>query len=181
MRITTGIYKGRVVKMPKGIRPTQNKVRKAVFDILGDIQGLTFLELFAGSGAVSIEAISRGVSEAVLVESNRDCLLTIKQNMEALKIDNCKLYPREAEKAIEYFCKNSKVFDIIFLDPPYYKDGAKKTLQILNACAILAPYGLVIVQHFLRDKLPEACGKLSLIKESKYGNSVISIYRGNKE
>jgi 16S rRNA (guanine(966)-N(2))-methyltransferase RsmD len=63
MRITTGIYKGRVIKMPKGTRPTQDKVRKALFDIMGDIEGLSFLELFAGSGAVGIEAVSRGAAE----------------------------------------------------------------------------------------------------------------------
>jgi 16S rRNA (guanine(966)-N(2))-methyltransferase RsmD len=78
MRIISGKYKGRIIKRPKGIRPTQDKVRKALFDILQDIAGLSFLELFAGSGAVGIEALSRGIRDLTLVEYNRDCLLAIK-------------------------------------------------------------------------------------------------------
>jgi 16S rRNA (guanine(966)-N(2))-methyltransferase RsmD len=177
MRITSGKYKGRVIKMPSGIRPTQDKVRKALFDILGDIEGLSFLELFAGSGAVGFEALSRKAAELVLVENNRNCLSVIKQNIEALKIENCSLYPQEAEKSIRLFHKNKKVFDIIFLDPPYYKEEAKKTLQIFGAYDILAPYGLVIAQHFKKDKLPSQSEKLELFKEAAYGDTVLSFYK----
>ncbi len=194
MRITSGKYKGRVIKMPKGIRPTQDKVRKALFDILGDIEGLSFLELFAGSGAVGFEAISRGAAELALVENNRDCLSVIKQNIEALKIENCNLYPQEAAKSIQNFHRNSKIFDIIFLDPPYCKKNvlrlrsglatdsfndslAKKTLQMFGAYDILAPYGLVIAQHFKKDKLPDQSEKLKLIKEAAYGDTVLSFYK----
>jgi 16S rRNA (guanine966-N2)-methyltransferase len=84
MRIISGKYKGRRIQMPKGIRPTQDKVRKALFDILGDISGLSFLELFAGSGAVGFEAVSRGAKELILVEDNRACQLTIAKNIESL-------------------------------------------------------------------------------------------------
>jgi 16S rRNA (guanine(966)-N(2))-methyltransferase RsmD len=190
MRITTGKYKGRNIAMPKGIRPTQDKVRKAIFDILGDIEGLSFLELYAGSGAVGFEALSRGASEAVMVEYNRDCQLAIKENIETLKDNACSLYPHEAEKAIFWLHKNGRRFDIIFLDPPYYVGNtfrvlqvpqgvslAKKTLQTLGAYDILSPNGLVIAQHFKRDELPEECGQLVLVKEAKYGDTVLSIYR----
>ncbi len=181
MRITSGKYKGRVIKMPKGIRPTQDKVRKALFDILGDIKGLSFLELFAGSGAVGFEAISRGTAELALVENDRDCLSVIKQNIEAMKIENCNLYPQEAEKSIQNFHRNRKIFDIIFLDPPYYKEEAKKTLQMFGAYDILAPYGLVIAQHFKKDKLPDQSEKLKLIKEAAYGDTVLSFYTKKKD
>ena len=190
MRITTGIYKGRNLAMPKGIRPTQDKVRKAVFDILGDIEGLSFLELYAGSGAVGFEALSRGAGELVLVEYNRDCQLAIKKNIEFLKANACSLYPQEAQKAIERLDKEGKDFDIIFFDPPYYVGNtfrllqaplgvslSKKTLQTLGACDILAPNGLVIAQHFKRDELPAESGQLVLIKEAKYGDTILSIYR----
>ena len=211
MRITTGKYKGRNMLMPKGIRPTQNKVRKAIFDILGDIEGLSFLELYAGSGAVGFEALSRGIAELTLVEYNRDCQLAIRKNIEMLKAKACNLYPQEADKAIERLSKEGKRFDIVFLDPPYYigntfkvmplsgtpgligkagvqisaatpslkgKAGvpvslAKNTLQTLGAYDILAPNGLVILQHFKRDDLPKESGKLALIKESRYGDTVL--------
>lgn len=92
MRITTGKYKGRVIKMPKGIRPTQGLVRKALFDILGDITGLSFLELFAGSGAVGLEALSRGAKEVVLVEKDRQCIKVIEENLNSLKCQGASHY-----------------------------------------------------------------------------------------
>jgi len=194
MRILTGKYKGRVIVMPKGIRPTQDKVRKALFDILGDVEGLSFLELFAGSASVGFEAVSQGACELILVESNRQCQLAIKNNIELLKLeDRCILIPQEAERALERINKSGKKLDIIFLDPPYHKDAAfqlclelkeeggeslaKKTLQILGAYDILAPNGLIIVQHFKKDNLPGKLGDLMLFKQSRYGDTVLSFYK----
>lgn len=200
MRIISGKYKGRAIKAPLHIRPTQDKVRKALFDILGDIQGLSFLELFAGSGAVGLEALSRGASESVLVENNRDALKAIEKNIAFLKIGFYQVWPLEADEAIKRFHKQKKKFDIIFLDPPYYKetrlgpgqnaeegsnsgpaadlDGSlsKKTLQSLNDYDILSAKGLIIVQHFKKDQLPDTVGKLVLWRKSKYGDTLLSFY-----
>ncbi len=183
MRITTGIYKGRNLAMPEGIRPTQEKVRKAVFDILGDISGLSFLELFAGSGAVGFEALSRGVSELVLVEQDCDCLKVIEKNSLLLgRPHGCFVYPQEAVKAIEELEKRKKKFDIVFLDPPYYKgkapeeSPAKKALQTIGRCDIVAPNGLVVAQHFRRDAVPRETGQYSLLRQSRYGDTVLSFY-----
>jgi 16S rRNA (guanine(966)-N(2))-methyltransferase RsmD len=181
MRITTGKLRGRKILMPKGIRPTQDKVRKALFDILGDIEGLSFLELFAGSGAIGIEALSRGASAVTLVEYNRACLLAIEKNIASLKLEGCVLYPQEAEKAIRRLHKEAGKFDIIFLDPPYYGDTSKKTLQTLAAYDILAPNGLAVVQHFRKEKLPAENGELILIKEARYGDTVLSFYKKRED
>lgn len=177
MRITTGQYKNRSISMPSNIRPTQDKVRKALFDILGDIEGLSFLELFAGSGAIGFEAVSRGAVDLTLVEHNRDCLLAIKKNIESFKPKSCNLYSRQASETIRDLHKDKRRFDIIFLDPPYYLDLAKKTLQTLSAYDILAPSGFIIVQHFKKDILPETLGVLSLFRQSRYGDTVLSFYR----
>jgi 16S rRNA G966 N2-methylase RsmD len=205
MRITSGKYKGRIIQMPKGIRPTQGLVRKALFDILGDIEGLSFLELFAGSGAVGFEAVSRGVEDLTLVEYNRSCLMAIRKNTESLKPKACDLYPKEAGDAIEALRKNKRKFDIIFLDPPYYrpeghglasdkpegnglasfgqshsqshKEMSKKILQMLGAYDILAPNGFVVVQYFKKEQLPKESGKLTLIKEARYGDTLLSFYK----
>jgi len=180
MRITTGLYRGRRILMPEGIRPTQDKVRKALFDILGDIEGLSFLELFAGSGAVGFEAASRGAGDLTLVELNRECLLAIEKNIEALKVRSCDICPKEADSAIKALHKNKKKFDIIFLDPPYYRDMSKKTLQTLIAYDILAPGGLVIVQHFKKDNLPDTLGDLALFRQARYADTALSFYRKAK-
>lgn len=201
MRITTGIYKGRNLLKPKGIRPTQDKVRKAVFDILGDIEGLSFLELFAGSGAVGLEALSRGAKGLFLVENDPGCISILKQNMEVLKVGDCVILTQDVEKAIQNLHKNEKVFDIVFLDPPYHKTFvprrcdkfedcgsgstgnmqeqplSKKTLQMIGAYAILAPNGFVIVQHSKKDNLPDSAGDLILYKRYKYGDTFLSVYR----
>ncbi len=202
MRITTGKYKGRKISWPKGIRPTQDKTRKALFDILGDIEGLSFLELYAGSGAVGLEAASRGAKEITLVEYNRDCLNAISKNIDSMKERACRLYPLEADKAIDMLCRQKKQFDIIFLDPPYYQGPAhrprpslrsgfhpgpmsgrqdeslgKKTLQTLSACDILTRNGFIIVQHFKKDSLPDTSGDLALFRQSHYGDTVLSFYK----
>jgi 16S rRNA (guanine966-N2)-methyltransferase len=180
MRITTGKYRNRKLYMPKGIRPTQDKVRKAVFDILGDISGLTFLELFAGSGAVGFEALSRGVSELSLVECNRNSMLAIKRNIELLGAPGCNLYNLEAEKAVKLLSMNKKSFDIIFIDPPYHLGLAKKILQTLGGYDILAPNGLVVLQHSKAELVSCDSLKFSLIKEAKYGDTWLSIFRKNE-
>ncbi|MBI5145119.1 MAG: 16S rRNA (guanine(966)-N(2))-methyltransferase RsmD [Candidatus Omnitrophica bacterium] len=180
MRIISGEYKGRVIKMPKGIRPTQGKVRKALFDILGDIEGLSFLELFAGSGAVGFEALSKGVSDLTLVEYDRDCLQAIEKNIAALKPRACTLYPQQAERAIKALHKEGKTFDIVFLDPPYYEGLAKKTLQTLSCYDILTPYGFIVAQHFKKDNLPDAAGDLTLFRQKRYGDTILSFYKKEK-
>ncbi|MBU0709256.1 MAG: RsmD family RNA methyltransferase [Candidatus Omnitrophica bacterium] len=201
MRITTGKYRGRVLKTSKEIRPTQEKVRKAVFDILGDIEGLTFLELFAGSGAIGFEAVSRGVRELTLVENNRICFELINKNIEYLQISNCMVFRLDVERAINNFYRDKKKFDIIFLDPPYYQEIAprlgstslttgssgsrkkvgeslgKKTLQMLGAYDILAPCGLVIVQHFKKDNLSDSVDSLTILKQATYGDTALTFYR----
>ncbi|MDO8662847.1 MAG: 16S rRNA (guanine(966)-N(2))-methyltransferase RsmD [Candidatus Omnitrophota bacterium] len=179
MRITTGIYKGRNLGMPKGIRPTQNKTRKALFDILGNnVEGLSFLELFAGSGAVGFEALSRGAKVSVLVEEDPECVSAIKKNIELLKVfGSCILYPIDSQRAIKSLHQSGKSFDIIFLDPPYYQDLVKKTLQTLEAYDILSPNGLIIAQHFKKENLPDDLGVLSLFKQYKYGSTLLSLFR----
>ncbi len=177
MRITTGKYRNFKIYMPRSIRPTQDKVRKAVFDILGDISGLTFLELYAGSGAVGLEALSRGVRELTMVDSNRDSILAIKKNIQLLKAPACNLYHLEAQKAVKLLALDKKRFDIIFIDPPYHLDMAKKILQTFEGYDILAPHGFIVVQHSKSELLPKESLNLSLIKEAKYGDTWLSIFR----
>ena len=179
--------------MPKGIRPTQNKVRKALVDILGDIEGVFFLELFAGSGAVGLEAASQGVKEVVFVENNPVCIKMLKENLSYLPLATYRLLPIDAFKAIERLAKEKEKFDIVFLDPPYYKEKAlrfrlgskatesesltKKTLKMVSTCDIVAPNGLIVVQHFKKNNLPDAVGDLVLFKQARYADTVLSFYR----
>ena len=202
MRITSGKYKGRIVKMPKGIRPTQGLVRKALFDILGDIEGLSFLDLFAGSGVVGLEALSHGAKQVAFVENNSDCLKALRNNFTYLLPTTYYLLPLDVFIAIKKLSKDKRQFDIIFLDPPYYPESSyskqrllgipkryrssrcirdkgmsKKTLQTLSLYDILSPNGFIIVQHFKKDNLPDSLGDLRLFRQSVYGDTLLSFYK----
>ena len=114
-----------------------------------------------------------------MVESNRDAVLMIKRNIELLKATDYNLYHLEADKAVKLLYLDKKQFDIIFIDPPYLKDMAKKILQTLEGYDILTPHGLIVVQHSKAELLPE-CLKFDLIKEAMYGDTRLSIF-GKKE
>src|SRR5271170_1128024 len=147
MKILGGKYKGRNFYMPAGIRPTQNVLRAAIFDLLGhDFTGLTMLELFAGSGSVSLEAISRGADEVVMVEHNDLNAKTIRENCELLDIQlggEISLIHADAFKTVKSLSEEAKRFDIVFFDPPYAQKLAKKTLKLLTLRDILHPQSLV--------------------------------------
>jgi 16S rRNA (guanine966-N2)-methyltransferase len=202
MKIIAGLYRGRIFKMPTGIRPTQDVHRKALFDILqGIIEGAKFLDLFAGSGAVGLEALSRGAGEVVFAEKEERCVEIIRENLERLAktpLPKFRVLALDAFSTIRLLHQKGESFDLIFLDPPYYqgekhrpasrKEGflssggeevpllAKKTLQTLASYDILSPNGLVICQHSRREELPESCAHLVLCKQKRDGDTVFSIF-----
>ena len=181
MRIISGSLKGRLIKRPKHIQPTQDKVRKALFDILGDINDMSFLDLFAGSGAVGLEALSRGVSRVVFIEANRDCIKKIKQSVHALGLLNWRIIGLDVSLALKQLNKRDEKFEIVFLDPPYYQGLAKKTLKMLSRYDIVSVPGLVICQHFKKDALPQEADDLRLTRQVKYGDTLLSFYKKRRE
>lgn len=182
MRIIGGEHRSRLIEIPKGVatRPTQDKVRQAVFNILGDVSGKAVLDLFAGSGAFGIEAVSRGASRATFVENNIKCLQVIKRNLDSLKI-GMERYGIIRSDALGAPCKLAESgarFDIIFMDPPYYRDMAKNCLINIDSCDILPQFAMVVVEHHRKDGLPTGLKRLVLYKERKYGDTLITIYKG---
>lgn len=181
MRIIGGEYRSRLISMPKGveIRPTQDKVRESIFNILQDLNNKTVLELFAGSGAFGIEAISRGASYVTFVDNNSRCVETIRENLDSLDIINAKydIIKANALSVLPRLEKTGEKFDIAFLDPPYYKGLAKKCLINIDSYDILSRIGLVVVEHFRKDELPVDLRTLIVEKERRYGDTVITLYR----
>ena len=185
MRIIGGEFKSRSIAMPKGVqmRPTQDKVREALFNILGDIIGKKILELFAGSGAFGIEAISRAAARATFVDNSFRCIQTIKSNLRSLGVPDSKynIVKADALKFPAKIVRACEKYDIIFLDPPYYRDMAKKCLINIDSYDIVSPVGLVIVEHFKKDALGAELERLVFVDERRYGDTVITILRRTDE
>lgn len=181
MRIIGGEYKSRLIAMPKGveIRPTQDKVRQAIFNILGDVKGKFVLELFAGSGAFGIEALSRGAKSATFVDNNFRCSHAIRANLESLGVNKLKydIVRTNALTILPRLAKEEKRYDIIFLDPPYYKGMAKKCLINIDSYDIVTPAGLVLVEHFKKDALDAELERFLFLDERRYGDTIITILR----
>ena len=125
MKIIAGKFKRIKLKSSKSIRPTEAKVKKSLFDILGDLEGVKFLDLFAGSGAVGIEALSRGAEDVVFVEKDKGCCEAIEDNLSKVK-QGVEVLNIDTQKALDMLSGTRNKFDIIFLDPPYYKDFAPR-------------------------------------------------------
>ena len=171
--------------MPADIRPTQNMSRKAVFDLIGhDLSGLTFLDLYAGSGAVGLEALSLGASKVTFVDKAPICADTIAENLTILGLkngnyfdDRCELLHADALAAIKVLSGKERAFDIVFLDPPYNRGLVKKTLKTLSAYDIVQPVSFIIVQYSKSEHLPETQEGFSLIKQRQYGKSFLAIFQ----
>jgi 16S rRNA (guanine966-N2)-methyltransferase len=177
MRVTGGIGKGRKLKVPAGlrVRPTSDKVKQALFNILGKkVEGALFLDLFAGIGGIGIEALSRGAKRVVFVDESRDSLRIVKHNIEQIDFGN--RAEVVAQKAESFLRKTSEQFDIVFLDPPYSL-ALEPLLNGLAESGILKPDSVVIAEHFKKQPVPEQAGKLLLYREAQYGDTVLAFYR----
>lgn len=183
MRIIGGEYRRRRLASVKGadIRYTADYVKESLFSILrDDVPGARFLDLYAGSGNVGIEAFSRGAESVAFVDSNLTCIKTISANLA-----RCSLSPdpplimllnMRMPRAMEYFRRREMQFDVIFLDPPYLLGLVGKTLQEISACGILSTDGQVIAEHDVRENAPERQGSLVITRQKRYGTTMLSFY-----
>ncbi len=180
MRIIAGEFKGRVLAPVKGLtRPTSAKVREAIFNILGPaVSGAKVLDLFAGTGALGIEALSRGAAAAVFVEDHPGAVKGLRQNLEALGLsDRVEVLPMQVSAALKKLAAPNRRFELIFLDPPYVGGLVLATLEALATTELLLTGGLVVAEHSRRESLPEMIGKLEQQTLRRYGDTQVAIYR----
>ncbi len=187
MRISGGQLKGRKIAVKKSsgkgerddLRPTSSKVREALFDILrNDIKGSSFLDLYAGTGAVGFEALSRGASSACFVEDDRESSKEISQYIGKMALDGItEVFTGAAERFLKRTEVTELTFDIIFADPPYASDEIGKILPLIDDGDILRVGGCLIVEHHAKKNIAVSCKNLRQIKNYKYGDTMLTIYR----
>ncbi len=176
MNIIAGRFRGRKLKAPRGLdtRPVQARIREAVFNQLGDPDGLRFLDLFAGTGAMGIEAISRGAESAVFVDSANIPCRIIADNLATVGRDD-RVLRLSARRALERFRAANETFHIVFADPPYDRGLSLETLADIGG-GVLEAGGLFLVTTRATEVLPESSGILVRIRERKYGGTLFSVY-----
>lgn len=180
VRVITGTARGRALAIPKGrsVRPTAQHVKEAIFNILGDsIHEAVVLDLFAGSGSLGIEALSRGAAECAFVDSDRRCVYTIKRNLVSTQLsDRARVCRMNVYKAIDALDLRGQRFNVIFADPPYEKGHEQLLLARLSERCVLWPLGTVVLEHSCRTETPIQKGCLARESLRTYGDTHVSLY-----
>lgn len=176
MRVTGGELKGRRIRVPGGaaVRPTADRVRESLFARLGDLTDACVLDLFAGSGALGIEALSRGASHTVFVERSPTVAAVLRSNLDALGLaDRTRIVRGDAPGAIRRMAQEGLHFDLALLDPPYAEPGAAdRALRSLATSGILARRATVVVEASRRTAAPAVEGFVQ-VDERRYGDTVL--------
>lgn len=181
MRIISGTSRGRRLTTIKGhsLRPTSDRVKESIFNILGeDVEGKIILDLFAGTGNLGIEALSRGAKKAVFVERAREALRTIQNNLlQCGFLNQAEILPKEVSRAIGILEGRGESFDLILMDPPYDQGWVERTILKLNHYPIYHEDSILVIEHSRREPLPEKMGRWVLLKQRKMGDTLISILK----
>lgn len=180
MRVVSGICKGRPLKAVPGntTRPTTDKVKEALFNMIGPyFDGGVGLDLFAGSGGLGLEALSRGLDKVIFVDRERNAIQTIHENIQNCRMeDKAEVYRNDADRALKALIKREIHFDYIFLDPPYKKQQLLSLVEKISEHSLLTTGGYIICEHSHDVELPESAGEFSKFKHEKYGIIAITIY-----
>ncbi|HET9660891.1 MAG TPA: 16S rRNA (guanine(966)-N(2))-methyltransferase RsmD [Thermomicrobiales bacterium] len=177
MRVTTGSAKGRNLKGPpsSGTRPMSDKIRQAVFSALASlgVEPDRVLDLYAGTGAIGIEALSRGANHADFVEMTAPAAAVIRENLERTQLAERGSVHRQSVQS--YLHRKTTPYDLIILDPPYADESIPATLRQLSESALVQSGTVVVLGHWPRLELPERIGRLQLLKRRCHGDSCFSI------
>lgn len=183
MKITSGEFKYRNIEVPKGIRPTTEKVREAVFSMIGQwIPGAFVFDMFAGSGAMGLEAISRGAERCIFCEVSRANVKVLLSNVGACRAGTRSMaINKDYKAAIDALASEGAVFDVVIMDPPYDQtDYYTTAMDLLQEKGLIDEGSIVVCEHLYDNKLPDTFGKLEKIKDKKYGTIGVSVYFYNE-
>jgi 16S rRNA (guanine966-N2)-methyltransferase len=192
MRIIAGKYRSRQLHSLKGLplRPTSDRLRESLFDVLGQlVDGSRFIDAFAGTGAVGIEALSRGANEVIFLENQPKAVALIKKNLESLQVNHgIRVLPVDVLQGLQSLAKENRPApeleaqqEILFLDPPYDHAAAyERVLSFLGSATLLSENSLVIAEHRRKFELPEVVEKLQRVRVLRQGDAALTFYRLRK-
>ncbi|MEK3734505.1 16S rRNA (guanine(966)-N(2))-methyltransferase RsmD [Paenibacillus sp. FSL M8-0334] len=181
VRVISGSAKGRPLKSVPGMstRPTTDKVKEAIFSMIGPyFEGGTVLDLFAGTGGLGIEALSRGMDRAVFIDSESKSIETVKENLKACRLeDSAEVYRNDAGRALKALAKRSASFDLVFLDPPYRMKNGDELMLDMAARGLLRDEALVVLEYESSHTYPGDFETFRCLRKAEYGDTAVSIYR----
>lgn len=185
MRVVSGDFKGRMLKAVPGTatRPTTDKVKEALFNMIGPyFTGGVGLDLFAGSGGLGIEALSRGLDQVIFVDRDGKAIHVINENLKSCGLEQkAEVYRNDAIRALKAIQKRKLVFDFVFLDPPYQKQQLVLLMEMIDKDGLIQQEGMVICEHSSSISLPEKIGKLVQTRNESYGIIGITLYKMQAE
>ncbi|HBA89228.1 MAG TPA: 16S rRNA (guanine(966)-N(2))-methyltransferase RsmD [Geobacter sp.] len=181
MRVIAGAARGRQLLAPKNlrVRPTADRVKEALFSILlsrlGELDGMRVLDIFAGSGSLGIEALSRGADYAVFIDSHRESAELVRKNLEITRYaDSAKVVVQEAAAALKRLERSERPFHLVFLDPPYAEGHTERLLGILSNSPLIDPGSTVVAEFSAKENIPTGFGNLQESERRIYGDTALS-------
>ncbi len=184
MRITGGNLKGRTLRFPSrsASRPTTDFLREALFNLLEPQTDRSFLDLYAGSGAVGLEAASRGAKPVVFVEKSPKLIGVIRENVSLCGCsEQSRIIHNDVASALRALCDQPCRFDVVFADPPYCRGYIGEALKVLQSCPVMEKGGTLVLQHSMREPLPMLPGRWRVENRRKYGENLLTFIRMESE
>lgn len=185
MRVIAGTARGRTLKAVPGTttRPTTDKVKEAIFSMIGPyFDGGRALDLFAGTGGLGIEALSRGIDKAIFIDADRKAIETIQANLATVKLfDQAAVFRNDSLRALKKLGEKREAFDLVFLDPPYVMQTMDEVVAELQTLALVHVDSVIVVEHDASVTYPEQINAFACTRRATYGDTAISIYRNLEE
>lgn len=181
MRVISGKARGLKLNTPKNedVRPTTDRVKESLFNIINSyVIDSDVLDLFAGTGSLGIECLSRGANKCVFVDKSKESMAIVKSNIKKARVENESItLNTDFKNAIVSLSNKGEKFNIIFMDPPYYKNMFIDALSSVDEKNLLAEDGIIVVEHDTVDSFPENVGRLYKSRDKKYGNTTLTFYK----
>ncbi len=181
MRVISGKVRGLKLNAPKNddVRPTTDRVKETLFNMINSyIMDSDILDLFAGTGSLGIECLSRGANKCVFVDSSKESINIVKSNIKKARVENeSTVLNIDFKGAIKSLSLKNQQFDVIFMDPPYYKNMFSDALNAVDSNNLLKEDGIIVVEHDTADEFPEEIGRLYKTKDKKMGNTTMTFYK----